>query len=300
MIGIDCFGGNSNELEMGYIGNCGTGVLIRKFNAGVSYPNAISIRRMKISDCPTAAIDFYDGANLIVQECDIEYNGTVGNDATGGMIVRSSVGDESEVGTLTICNSWFEQSKSWAIKVEDLGNKAFHVLITGNFIAASNGGKAIKALGGGNFVMIANVAGGPGDTFNINADRLTMIGCIVGTLIDGSIHSSVVMNSVIGSAVVEGSFQRDVQIGGGKSLRLSWANNTGQYMVAPNTISGDLEFTLSEAGSGNFKFSGPIKIGNNQIIGPRQSAIADLTAPPTAADFNNLLASLRAHGLIGS
>lgn len=132
------------------------------------------------------------------------------------------------------------------------------------------------------------------------SDRLTMIGCIVGNLIDGSIHSSVVMNSVIGSAVVEGSFQRDVQIGGGKSLRLSWANSTGEYSIAPNTISGDLEFTLSQAGSGNFKFSGPIKIGNHQVIGPRQPAIADLTAPPTAADFNNILASLRAHGLIGS
>lgn len=50
----------------------------------------------------------------------------------------------------------------------------------------------------------------------------------------------------------------------------------------------------------NILLGGRIAIDGLQVVGQRQPAIPNLSAPPTAGDINSILSALRAHGLISS
>lgn len=84
--------------------------------------NMVKIQRCTISGWATWAIDFDNGAELHVAECDIEQNGTNGNSNTGGIHIggalEQSGGPALGNAKVWLENNWIEQNNGWGIKVD--------------------------------------------------------------------------------------------------------------------------------------------------------------------------------------
>lgn len=89
-------------------------------------------------------------------------------------------------------------------------------------------------------------------------------------------------------------------------------DDAGKAGVACIIQSGRFSFRIGYAGTGTVPVSefawldtgglslpgGGLRVAGQRVVGPQQPAIPDATAAPTAAQFNAVLAILRAHGLI--
>lgn len=306
-VGVSWVGAIANTLSRTYIENCTIGVRLRK--SGTAYANANTLTAVRISNCPTFAIDIGEASLTSIAYCDIEDNGTAGNTATGAVIVRSSADDEIGFAKLLIHGTWFERNRGRTIQTEAFGANNFYCSITSTNILTSESGRAIYAAGGGVYYLQDVSAPSPGDTFDITASRLAMAGSRLHTLSGTRTEPDLISTTEIGGAPVEGTHQRGIHIGGGYKLTLSWGNGTGAYSINGNSGTGDLDFLAATGGSGvanfglhvNLASGKEVRINGQRVLTSRQAAIPDTSGAALATletEVNKLKAMARAHGLI--
>jgi hypothetical protein len=294
-VGIDAKGMIASEIEYCYIAGCNKGINFRANGSLSAYSNANSISYCRIADNSVFGVDHGQGSLLRIVECDIEQNGTPGNTATGGVIVRSTVDDEIGTSMIVIDGTWFEANKGRTIQFEAVTSTGLFCQISNCNILSSESGRAIFAAGGGNFLFTNVCAPSPSDNFNMTCGNLTLIGCYLNQL-SGTATNTLAMSTIIGGTPVEGTFQRGIQIGGGNGVTLSWGGGAGAYKLNGNSSTGDLDLTQPGTGSGimksavHFNLDGKeLRVSGNKIIGARLSAL-----PANATDLASAIALVNA------
>lgn len=86
------------------------GVVLRQSAVGSVRSNLVKIDRSRIVSNSAIGIDVGDCGLLKIDHCDIESNGTSGNNATGGVYIQNTVDDESGAAIISIEESWFEEN----------------------------------------------------------------------------------------------------------------------------------------------------------------------------------------------
>ena len=100
----------------------GTGYRTRKFSSGgTPFANLISWNQGEARGNTTAGFDIGESDALTFRDLDISGNGTAGNTLTGGMIIRSTVDDETGYSGIKLENCFFEINNGWAFRVEAPG-----------------------------------------------------------------------------------------------------------------------------------------------------------------------------------
>lgn len=207
--------------------------------AGVSiYPNAITLKSCQIISNTAYGI-FGNYANgLRLRDCNLEHNGTAGNESSGALIIGGT-STEFGIGSASIDGCWFEANKGWSIILAGGQSSGFN--ISDSLIVNSESGNAILVQSASH-LTISNVdAISPSDRIWIQAASQTTISdSTVSTITDGSTRST--WRNVITSRdpIGSGGFNRGVDVSNGSSLKLTWANGSGVHELKPDPGTGTL------------------------------------------------------------
>ena len=206
----------------------------------IIYPNAITITNSQIVYNTNFGIYGNYANGMRIRDCDIEWNGTAGNEGTGGIIlVNLSI--EAGLSSASISGCWFEQNYGWTINVESSLYTCFTLKDT--LIVASESGHCFLCKDVQHLVVDGVMAIGQFDTFWIRSGGQTSISdSTISFITDASVNSvwkNVVTQSIGGS---EGGFVRGVNITNGSSLKLTWGAGAGVCEIAPDTTLGSLTF----------------------------------------------------------
>lgn len=270
-------------------------------------PNAVTIDNCRITGNYTFGMDFGDGALLRVVDSTIEENGTNGNNSTGGVILRSTIGLDTNYSNILFSGTHIENNFGVAFNIEALaaGRNSLIAFDTVAFIASTPGFALYTGVSPNQtIVMNSCYASSPSDVLTIQGGRMVLVGCTVGALAGARSHADVIVSTIIGTAPIEGNWQSLLHIGGAKGMRLSWANDSGGYTLTPNPVTGALELNgngASRLDAGVIANFNEYRIGNTRVLTSRQAAIPDTTGAALAAletEVNKLKAMLRVHGLI--
>lgn len=305
--GINFVGVICSEVENTYIAGCNTGAKLRANSSLSAYSNANTFLSCRIGDNTTFGIDFGQGSLLRLRDCDLEQNGTAADTTTGGLMIRSSVFSEIGYAIVIIDGTWFEGNRGWTIQCEALGSTAVAMSVANTNFLTSESGRAFYVGAGGLFTFDNVMMPSSGDTLNATCTKLTIKNSVINTLA-GTQGDLLIENTVIGSAPVEGTHQRDLHVGGGAGIRLSWASGTGEYKLATDPATGDAVFVSVTGGTGVLKSGAhlnldgkELRVSGQKVVGARQAAIADDASGATnQATVNAILAALRTHGLIAT
>lgn len=94
---------------------CNTGVKL--YQSGAATANLVTISDCVINGNSKAGVDYNGGTGLYMSGCDIEANGTAGDQTTGGVVIRSALSPDLGEAHLVIEKCWFEQNKGWSLQV---------------------------------------------------------------------------------------------------------------------------------------------------------------------------------------
>lgn len=164
--------------------------------SGAVRANAITIRDSFINLNSRFGIDYGDGAMLRLRDCQLEANGTADNLATGALVLRSTLSEETGFAVVIVDGCWFEANKGRSIQVESAGG--LFLTVRDSKILSSEGGRALVARGIAQLRLENVLAPSPGDTFDVGEVPLTMLGGIVHQL-RGARRDAVIQNAIVGA-----------------------------------------------------------------------------------------------------
>jgi hypothetical protein len=119
------------------------GMRFRRGLAGSQpYSNAVTISNCRANANRSWGLDFGEGSGLLVRGVDIESGGTTGNVNTGGIIVRSTIDDESGSGYVSFDGVWLEANKGRSFYMESSANSFLG--LKNVKISAPENGQAIR------------------------------------------------------------------------------------------------------------------------------------------------------------
>ena len=130
--------------------------LYARLYSGGAYNNLVNILGGRIVDNTTWGIDYGAGQGLHIDGVDIEQNGTSGNAATGGVILRSTISAETGVALMSFYKDWFEGNYGWGIYAENTAGLQLMVRDTLLFGAAS-GTSGVLNVQGAQQVTLDNI-----------------------------------------------------------------------------------------------------------------------------------------------
>lgn len=97
-----------------------------KFRRGVAgsqpYANLNNVKNVRIKSCPGWALDIGEGSGLSFEDLDIENNGTASSTTSGGIVIRSTVDDETGSSTITFKNIHLESNLGHSFLCENATN----------------------------------------------------------------------------------------------------------------------------------------------------------------------------------
>jgi hypothetical protein len=300
---------------IGEVSDCdlnGSGIGIRLAkDSFFSGANHITVRNCRIKG-NTIGAELVRGSRITFVECDVEANGTLGNQATGAVKIRSGFSSDIGFSGVNFRECWFESNRGWTIDIEDQGGNTLILSIgdckiIDNDPTDTNNRRAIRCAGGGQMISINNTySPSPGDLWQVTCTRLSIKNSVVNKMSGVRSVADDFVQLQIGNAPVEGNRQSDLHIGGERKTRWSWGGGAGFYEIGGNGLSGDLDLTGNGAARVNapgIKFNiSEVQVGGQKVLGARQAAIGnppnDLGAHTTT--FQLLLNALRAHGIIAS
>lgn len=185
----DCYFESSN---IGYRARESVDVPIRA-------PNAIQFFGGGIYSNTSFGVDLGDGAGVHFYGTDIEFNGTTGYLATGAVIIRDTVDDESGTGVISFTNCWLESNLGMTVEIEDANNIC--VTFRGTMLLGSESGNAMNC-GVIKHLLLENVsAASIGDTVTSDATRTTIVGGTIHTYTDNS--TTTFLNTASGAGTSE-------------------------------------------------------------------------------------------------
>lgn len=184
-IGISAAGSLINSFYDCNILGCVTGYQARL--NGIIRSNLVQFFGGSIRSNTLWGLDIGDTSVLNLHGLDIETNGTTGNPNTGGMIIRSTCGNEYAGANMSINGSWFEGNQGTTLLSEAASNLILTIRDT-PFISAD--GNRSMTIGAISAIILdgvwANGAAGGGDTVTLAAGSSTIRGCAIRVLTDTS------------------------------------------------------------------------------------------------------------------
>lgn len=162
------------------------GMRARKNTAGGNiFCNQTVIVHGSIRGNSTFGIDLGDSSNMKLDSVKLDTNGTAGNTATGGMMVRDTVDDESGFSQLLLENCYFEANLGRTFQTENATGLDLTMI---NVLLASAESNRSANIGAIHTVRMTNCqAASPGDTVVIGACASSVVeGGVINTLTDSS------------------------------------------------------------------------------------------------------------------
>lgn len=235
------------------------GLYSRKASTASVYGNLITISRSQIASNIKAGIDFDQGAGLMLNEVDIELNGTAGDTTTGGIILGANLTQETGFSMVSLKNCWLEANKGRAIQ-----GLSGDLSIDSTLIINSENGNSVYVNGCRQLHMIGCQVPEVGATVTIASTNtiVTLISSIISNIANSaSAANTTILNTGGGSLSIQG-FTSDLYVTNGHKIALTWSNGTGVATIANNTSTTDLEISAQ----GNVKMLKPLVLANELTV----------------------------------
>lgn len=131
-------------------------------------------------------MDIGDASGVHIYGTDLSANGTAGNTATGAIMLRATMDDETGYSSFSFNGGWLEANYGWALQTE---NCAGLFVSLRDVVASGNEAGRVANIASIFSCEINNMdSGSTGDTVNIAATRSVVIGGLIHTLNDTSTH----------------------------------------------------------------------------------------------------------------
>jgi hypothetical protein len=129
-------------------------------------------------------MDIGDAAGVHLYGTDLSANGTAANTATGAIMLRASMDDETGYSSCTLNNVWFEANYGITLQTEAV--TGLMLTLKDVFISSPESGRAATIGAIFSSEITNTIAGGTGDTITIAAARSVVMGGVIHTLTDTS------------------------------------------------------------------------------------------------------------------
>lgn len=269
----------------------------RKSGDGVRC-NLINFIGGQISANSTFGMDIGDAASVNLYGTDLSANGTAANTATGAVLLRDTMDDETGFSNFTMRGGWFEANNGWTLRTENCGGLLLNIE---NVIAAGNEAGRVASIGSiFQSSIVGLIAGSASDTVNIAAARSIVSGGVIGTLNDTStryVHEGVSTSGGERMDARKGGFERhqlgtvDYLFGQASQISAGTADSVDHYLYG----SGEQRFWAG--GSMPLRLSGS-GVGFNGATPSKPTVAAAATDPATTqALANDIRSKLIAMGL---
>jgi hypothetical protein len=232
-----------------FLGNT-VGYYARKSSANV-FPNLVTFRGGEARGNTTFGFDIGDGQSVVLKRVDISGNGTTANVATGGMMVRGTIDDETGFGAVQLDRCWFESNFGRAFQAETSVDGQI-IFNGGEFYSTESiaGARNPIYIAGARWVVLRDViAPSATDTVTINATNSMVEGGIITTLVDNATnqyHNTVTSGGpltnestqvrVLGAASTALSITTDAPFGGSTSDTTFGKAGTGRVRMNTNGV----------------------------------------------------------------
>jgi hypothetical protein len=162
----------------------------RKNTAGATiFCNQIVFVHGSLRGNSTLGIDLGDASSVLIDSTKLDTNGTAGNTATGGMMVRDTVDDESGFAQLTLVNAYFEANLGRTFQTENASGLDLTMINVNLISPESNRNANIGAI---HCVKLVNCqCPSAGDAVVIGACQSSVIeGGTINTVTDSSVRQT--------------------------------------------------------------------------------------------------------------
>lgn len=156
--------------------------------SGAIYANLVNFYNGTMSGNSSFGVDLGEAVGVNFYGTEIALNGTSGNTATGGVILRSTLDDESGFSQIAFNQCWMESNDGMAFRAEDCAG--LYLTVRDLTLLGSESGNAMT-IGVVRDVTLDNVvAPSTNDTITLAATNSTVIGGYAYTLTDTSTHQT--------------------------------------------------------------------------------------------------------------
>jgi hypothetical protein len=156
--------------------------------SGSVYCNLVIFDAGEVRANSSFGYDIGDAYSFTVRGTDIEANGTTSNTATGQVIIRDTVDDETGYSNIVFDGAWFEGGLGENFKVEAAGG--LMLTLRDCPMIASEAGKVMN-VGAIDTIILQNItAGSSGDTATIAAANCIIDGGVIDTITDSSTNKN--------------------------------------------------------------------------------------------------------------
>lgn len=220
---------------------------------GYIYPNAVTLRDSQVCFNTTYGVEAISANGMRIDACDIERNGTAGNQDTGAVIYKQT-NLEIGVASLAIKDTWFEGNYGWTVTMDN-ANTVTAISVTDVQIIASESGRAMRILSARSVYLRGVMALSPTDNISIAASHCTIENSTIASIADTSTRSTWLNVVTSNDPVNEGGFSNGLNVSNGKPLTLSWARGAGKFTITPDTVNGHADYSTP---SGLHRFNSQI------------------------------------------
>jgi hypothetical protein len=156
----------------------------RSQKSGTIRANLVQFFGGQIGANSLLGMDIGDASGVHIYGTDLSANGTAGNTATGAIMLRATMDDETGYSSFSFNGGWLEANYGWAFQTE---NCAGLFITLRDVVASGNEAGRVSNIGVIFSSEITNMnAGSTGDTVNIAAGRSVITGGLIHTLNDTS------------------------------------------------------------------------------------------------------------------
>lgn len=256
-VGIDSFGSLVGSLYDCTLQSNSYGYRSQK--SGTIRANLIQFFGGQIGANTILGMDIGDASGVHIYGTDLSANGTAANTATGAIMLRTTMDDETGYSTFSFNGGWLEANYGWAFQTENCAG--LFVTLRDVFASSNESGRVANIASIFSSEITNMDAGTTGDTVNIAASRSIVTGGLIHTLNDTSTRRRHI-NVGTSAAAIDDSF-----VGNFKRHKLGTIDNLmGQ---ASQITGGNADHFQLYQPSGEYRFTiggtTPIRVGGGVL-----------------------------------
>ena len=272
------------------------GYRCRKSTTGPICCNLVQFFGGVVSANSTFGADIGDAAGVHFVGTDFSFNGTAGNTATGAILLRDTMNDETGYSLFSMRGCWMEVNYGWAFRTEACAGLI--VELHDVFTVGNEAGRVAQINSVFASTITGMVAGSPIDTVSVAAGRSFVSSSVVANLTDTSTQYRHINVGTTSSQI------SDTHSGPFKRMKLMSQDFLyGRSDQISGGAANDIDFYLYGTGTQRFFVNAtrPLTLGSNAIgfYGTTPAAKPTITGAKGAnAALTSLLTQLAALGLI--